>query len=125
MNIPEWFIQVSVLTVAAVGGFGFRFLLGRIEENARKHEAGSIRIHARLDVQDSKVVTTLEKMVEKMVTAGHCDGRQELWQLRFDGMMEANKKEHDDLVNSMKGVTAELKELGNCVEKLVRGAKNC
>ena len=125
MNIPAWFLQVSVLAVAGIGGFGFRFLLGRIEENARKHEAGSIRIHARLDTQDTKVVTTLEKMVEKMVTSGHCDGRQELWQLRFDAMMEANGKEHTNLINTLKGVTDELKELGNCVEKLVRGAKNC
>jgi len=81
-------------------------------------------VHARINKQEVTFAEALDKVLEKTAPMAHCDAKQELWQERFESMLDVNSEQHAAIGTTMVQLTSELKELQRCVTLLGIG-KEC
>jgi len=111
IEIPTWFLEIVVLVFIGIGGFGFRYLLKKIES------CESLTNERRENDKD-KLGVFMDKLSEKMA-------HQDILQTKFDIWLEQNKKEHMYLEIALKEIRDRLEEVADCVSKLANGSRDC
>lgn len=121
MVIPDLVVQLMGLSVIGVGGWSFRYLIGRIGEVEDKTSSCQRDINEKYDRREKDSRDRFDLLITKLTPQSHCDAKQELWNTRFDNIMEQSKKDHDRLELTIEHLAEQISELSDCVRKMALG----
>ena len=118
MEIPIGIVTVLMTILSAIGGWAFTYLLGQIQAFASCQNECQKNLHNRRETDQTNIYDKVDQLRSKI-------GNIEVWQATFQMLMEQNAKDHAEMMNEIKILSEEVRELGECVRLLAKGHKEC
>jgi len=118
MEIPIGIVVVTLTVIAAVGGWAFTYLLGQVQTLATCQNECKKSMHTRRETDQTNIYDKVDQLRGKI-------GSIEIWQATIQELMRQNAKDHANMMNEIKLLAAEVRELGECVRLLAKGHKEC
>jgi len=118
MEVPIVIISAVLAILTAGGGWAFKFLVSEVKGLAECQNKCQENLQIRRETDGAVVVNHVDGLKAKL-------GGVEVWQARFEVLLAQNEKDREEMMNEIRLLTAEVKELSECVKLLSKGHKEC
>ena len=104
--LAEWVLGLST----AIGSAGFVFLNHRSSKNTKAIQTLCDDTNTKFSEHADKFGQAIKDLGQIVIYRQNCDDKQDLWQSKFDAMMDANRLQHAQMLERMTMMNTTLTE---------------